>query len=120
LGGQWEPDLLLGSTAFPALPLLGPVPVCDYLVELGCPEHARPSEEELCQLMRDCSVMVGLRHENLSPLIATCLDGAGSPLARPLKLVYVASSDDDNLKLFLQQCRHSQVYILIRAVLGQG
>ena len=69
-------------------------------------EHARPSEEDFCQLMRDCSVMVGLHHENLSPVIAACLD---TQLGRPLKLVYLASSDDDNLKLYLHQCRHSQV-----------
>ena len=59
--------------------------------------------------MRDCSVLVGLQHENLSPVIATCLDAPPPPLGRPLKLVYLASSDDDNLKLYLQQCRHSQV-----------
>ena len=71
-----------------------------------CAEHARPLEEDLCQLMRDCSVMIGLHHENLSPVMAACLDGQ---LGRPVKLVYLASTDDDNLKLFLQQCRHSQV-----------
>jgi len=69
-------------------------------------EHAHLSEEDFYQLMRQSSVMVGLHHENLSPVIATCLD---SQLLRPLKLVYVASSDDDNLRLFLQRCRHSQV-----------
>jgi len=69
-------------------------------------EHARPSEEDFYQMMKDCSMMVGLHHENLSPVIATCLD---SQQCRPLKLVYVASTDDDNLRLFLQRCRHSQV-----------
>ena len=72
-------------------------------------EHGRPSEEDFYQMMKDSSVMVGLHHENLSPVIATCLD---SQLGRPLKLVYLAWSDDDNLRLYLQRCRHSQVMIL--------
>jgi len=75
-------------------------------VKLFVVEHARPSEDDFYELMKDCSVMVGLHHENLCPVIAACLD---AQLGRPVKLVYLASSDDDNLKLFLQQCRHSQV-----------
>jgi len=50
--------------------------------------------------------MIGLHHENLTPVVATCLD---SQLRYPAKLVYLASSDDDNLRLFLQRCRHTQV-----------
>jgi len=69
-------------------------------------EHAHPSEADFYQMMKDSSVMVGLHHENLSPVIATCLDGQ---LRRPVKLVYLASTDDDNLRLYLQRCRHSQV-----------
>jgi len=80
-------------------------------------EHARPSEEDFYQMMKDSSVMVGLHHENLSPVIATCLDGQ---LRRPLKLVYLASSDDDNLKLYLQRCRHSQVNQRLSVLTGNA
>jgi hypothetical protein len=80
--------------------------------------QSRPSSDDLTRLTRDCVNLVGLQHENLCPLIAACVDGISfqqhdqhRPLTGPrsLQLVYLASSNDENLWGFLSRCRLNQV-----------
>lgn len=87
-------------------------------------DHDRRSDDELHRLTRDSVNLVGLHHENLCPLIAACVDGlalqpqhhdrrvvaaAGCGVSRPLQLVYLASTSDENLWEFLCRCRLNQV-----------